>query len=80
MKSNKAFQFCGGTMPSLKCFNTKSEAIDFATRNPYKWSGCFVLRNRERYIPAGAEYIVVRRESLRTAMLEFDVTIEMEID
>ena len=67
-------------MPSLKCFNTKSDAIDFATRNPYKWSGCFVLRNRERYIPAGADYIVVRRESLRTAMIEFDVTIEMEID
>ena len=67
-------------MPSLKCFSEKTSAIDFATRNPYKWSGCFVLRNRERYIPAGAEYIVVRRESLRTAMIEFDVTIEMEID
>ena len=67
-------------MPSLKCFNTKSDAIDFATRNPYKWSGCFILRNQERYIPAGAEYIVVRREALRTAMIEFDVTIEMEID
>jgi len=67
-------------MPSLKCFSDKTSAIDFATRNPYKWSGAFVLRNRERYIPAGAEYIVVRRESLRTAMIEFDVTIEMEID
>ena len=67
-------------MPSLKCFNTKSDAIDFATRNPYKWSGCFVLRNREQYIAAGAEYIVVRRESLRTAMIEFDVAIEIEID
>ena len=67
-------------MPSLKCFSEKTSAIDFATRNPYKWSGCFVLRNREWYIPVGAEYIVVRRESLRTAMVEFDVTIEMEID
>ena len=67
-------------MPSLKCFSNKTSAIDFATRNPYKWSGCFVLRNRERYIAAGAEYIVVRRESLRTAMLEFDVAIEIEID
>ena len=68
------------TMPSLKCFSNKTSAIDFATRNPYKWSGCFVLRNMERYIAAGAEYIVVRRESLRTAMLEFDVAIEIEID
>ena len=67
-------------MPSLKCFSNKTSAIDFATRNPYKWSGCFVLRNMERYIAAGAEYIVVRRESLRTTMIEFDVTIEMEID
>ena len=67
-------------MPSLKCFSNKTSAIDFATRNPYKWSGAFVLRNMERYIPVGAEYIVVRRESLRTAMLEFDVSIEMEID
>jgi len=67
-------------MPSLKCFSNKTSAIDFATRNPYKWSGCFVLRNRERYIAAGAEYIVVRRESLRTAMIEFDVAIEIEID
>ena len=67
-------------MPSLKCFSNKTSAIDFATLNPYKWSGCFVLRNMERYIAAGAEYIVVRRESLRTAMIEFDVAIEMEID
>ena len=68
------------SMPLFKCFSDKTSAIDFATRNPYKWSGCFVLRNQERYIPAGAEYIVVRRESLRTAMIEFDVTIEMEMD
>jgi len=74
------FTLSEAPMPSLKCFSNKTSAIDFATRNPYKWSGCFVLRNRERYIAAGAEYIVVRRESLRTAMIEFDVTIEIEID
>ena len=67
-------------MPAFQYFNDLNNAIAFATSSPYDWSGAFILRNREQYIPAGAEYIVVRRESLRTAMIEFDVTIEMEID
>ena len=68
-------------MPSLKCFSDKTSAIDFATRNPYKWSGAFILRNKKQNAHnAGNAFIVVRREALRSATIHWDVSIEMEID
>ena len=67
-------------MPAFKYFNDINKAIEFATRNPYKWAGSFILRNKkENATKAGTGFLVVPHNKLRSATIMWDVVIEMEI-
>jgi hypothetical protein len=68
------------SMPAFKYFNDINKAIEFATRNPYKWDGSFILRNKkENATKAGTGFLVVPHNKLRSATIMWDVVIEMEI-